>query len=257
MNVRRRLWLGVGAAILCVLVLSPMVVLAQAPSAPAPKPAELTGDLAFARFIALIRGHLITGDELVKLHRWNVAYPHFTFPIEEIYGVIRDELYTYRTPPFDGALKALARAVRARNATQYPMLLEKVDAVLAAADAGLRARQSDWPRFTVAVAVEILKTAADEYADAVVNGRIVHRVGYRTTRGFILQADRMIETAASELPASNAGALSDIRTEMTRIKSGFESLNAPDRPAMDEKSLDGIVSQIGLTFRKLVSDRQI
>ena len=261
MNVRRRLWLSVGAAILGILALSPMVALTQAqsgPAEPAPKPAELPADLAFARFIALIRGHLLTGDELVKLHRWNVAYPHFAFPTEEIYGVIRDELHAYHTPPFDGVLKALARAVRARNATQYPRLLEKVDAALAAADAGLRARQPDWPRFTVAVAVEILKTAADEYEDAVANGRIVHRVGYRTTRGFILQADRMIEILpASELPASDAAALAEIRTEMTRIKSGFASLNAPDRPAMDEKALAGVISQIELTFRKLASDRQI
>jgi hypothetical protein len=260
MNRRTRLWLGVGAAMLGILSLAPMAALAQIQAQiaePAPKPGELSGDLAFARFIALIRGHLITGDELVKLHRWNIAYPHFTFPNEEIYGVIRDELHSYHTPPFDGALKVLARTVRARNATQYPKALEKVDAALVAADVGLRVRQPDWPRFTVAVAVEVLKTAADEYEDAVANGRIVHRVGYRTTRGFILQADRMIETAASELPASDAAALADIRAAIARIKLGFVSLNAPDRPAMDEKALDGIVSQVEQKFRKLAADRQI
>jgi len=255
MNVSRRLWLGVGAALLVALVLAPM---AQAQSAtPAPKPAELSGDLAFARFIALIRGHLITGDELIKQHRWNLAYPHFTFPAEEIYGVIRDELPTYHTPAFDGALKALARSVRARNSAQYPKALEKVEAALAAADAGLRARQPDWPRFTVAAAVEVLKAAADEYEDAIVNGRVAHPVGYRTARGFVLQADRMIEAAALRFPAADAAPLGDIRAEMTKIKAAFATLNAPERPTMDEKAVDAIVGQIELAFQKLAPGRQI
>ena len=128
-----------------------------APAQARPEAAEPAGDLAFARFIALIRGHLLAGDELVKKHQWNVAYPHFKFPTEEIYGVIRDELHEYRTPPFDNALKALARTVKARSATQYPKALEKVEAALATADAALKTRQPDWPRFTVAVAVELLK----------------------------------------------------------------------------------------------------
>lgn len=255
MNVSRRLWLGIGAAMLVVPVL-PAMVQAQ-PEMPPPKPAELNGDLAFARFIALIRGHLITGDELIRQHRWNLAYPHFTFPTEEIYSVIRDELPTYRTPPFDGALKALARTVRARNSTQYPKALEKVEAALAAADAGLRARQPDWGRFTVAAAVEVLKAAADEYEDAVVNGSIAHPVGYRTARGFVLQADRMIESAALRLSAADAAPLGDIRAGMTKIKAAFATLNAPERPTMDEKAVDALVRQIEMAFQKLAPGRQI
>ena len=40
----------------------------------------------FALRIALMRGHLLVGDELVKQQQWNAALPHFLHPSEEIYG---------------------------------------------------------------------------------------------------------------------------------------------------------------------------
>jgi hypothetical protein len=112
-------------------------------------PEALPPDVAFGRFIALIRGHLLTGDELVKQRDWDEAHRHFMFPLEEIYGVIREDLRNYHTPPFDGALKALARTVAAHNAKQYPKVREKVESAFAAADADLKSRQANWPRFVV------------------------------------------------------------------------------------------------------------
>ena len=42
--------------------------------------ANLPPDLAFAARIALLRGHLLVGDELVKQQQWNAALPHFLHP---------------------------------------------------------------------------------------------------------------------------------------------------------------------------------
>jgi hypothetical protein len=61
-------------------------------------------DVVFVRFIALIRAHLTTGDELVAQRDWRDAQQHVNFPREEIYGVIRDDLRGYKTPHFDGSL---------------------------------------------------------------------------------------------------------------------------------------------------------
>lgn len=142
-------------------------------------PATLPPDVAFGRFIALIRADLSVADELVKARDWNRAVRHVMFPLEEIYGVIREDLRVYKTPPFDGALKALARTVKARNAKQYPKALKKIEDALAAADTALKARQPDWPRFALAVAIATLKAAPDEYDDAVVAGRIARPVSYQ------------------------------------------------------------------------------
>ncbi len=90
---RTGFWPGVGIALAAAATAIPFPAQAQTPSLVATRASEQGGDLAFGRFIELIRGHLLTGDELVIRRAWNLAYPHFTFPTEEIYGVIRDELH--------------------------------------------------------------------------------------------------------------------------------------------------------------------
>ncbi len=214
-------------------------------------PAALAQDVAFGRFIALIRAHLFTGDELVSQRDWDAAARHFSFPAEEVYGMIRGDLRIYKTPPFDDALKALAATAKTHNAKQYPKGLKKVQDALAAADAGLKSRQANWPRFVVEVAIETLKAVPDEYGDAIAKGRIVRPIGYQTARGLILQADRMIESAAGELDAGNAAALGDVRAGFAQLKPAFAAVTAPKQAVMDESTVLGLVSRIELAAGRL------
>ena len=247
MKARTGFWLALGALI--AIAAMPAPVTAQVAATP---PAAFPQDVAFGRFIALIRGHLLIGDELASQRQWDAAHPHFSFPTEEIYGIIREDLRTYKTPPFDGALKALARTVKAHNAKQYPKARQKVEDALAAADAGLKARQANWPRFVVVVAIETLKAAPDEYDDAVANGRIVRPIGYRTARGIILQADRMIESVAGELEANNVAALSDMRAGFAQLKQSFASVIAPKQAVLEDSAILGTVSRIELAAAKIM-----
>lgn len=259
MIARTATWLGLGAIVFAATFgcshtyaqVDRQPLSAPAVVAPAKIPATLPPDIAFGRFIALIRGHLLTGEELVGQRQWSAAHPHFSFPTEEIYGVIREQLRTYKTPPFDGALKALARTVKAHNAKQYPKARKKVEDALAAADAGLKVRQPTWPRFVVEVAIAVLKTAPDEFDDAVAQGRIVRPIGYQTARGFILQADRMIESAAPELEVNNAAAFSEIRAEFAKLKQAFASVTAPKQAVMDYPAILAIVARIERAAGKL------
>jgi hypothetical protein len=254
MKVRTTFWLAVGGLIVVAAMPSPLKAQAEAtPPAVVKTPAALPQDLAFARSIALIRGHLLTGDELVSQRQWNAAHPHFSFPTEEVYGIIREDVRSYNTPPFDGALKALARTVKAHNAKQYPKAWKMVEDALAAADAGLKAKAPNWPRFVVTVAIEVLKAAPDEYDDAVAKGRIVRPIGYQTARGFSLQANRMIESVAGELAVNgnNAAALSEIRAGFVQLKGAFTAVNAPKQPSIEYSVVLGIVSKIELAAGKL------
>ncbi|MGH7879961.1 MAG: hypothetical protein ACREQD_10765 [Candidatus Binataceae bacterium] len=226
---------------------------ASVPAKPAPGiPAALPPDVAFGRFIALIRGHLLAGDDLVKARDWTDALPDFRYPLEEIYGVIRDDLRSYKTPQFDGALKALARTVAKRNVRQYQKARQRVDDALAAADANLKARQFDWPRFELEIALAVLKTAPDEYEVAVAKGRMIHPGGYQTARGFILQSDRMIESVAPELAAKNADAMRDIRDGFVQLRRAFATVTAPKRPAIDDAVLLETIARIEMAARKLM-----
>jgi hypothetical protein len=247
------IWLAIGVLIAgAALPSSLQAQVVAPPPAVAKTPAALPQDLTFARFIALIRGHLLTGNELVSQRQWDAAHPHFGFPTEEIYGIIRDQLRIYQTPPFDSALKALARTVKAHNAAQYAKARKKVEDALTTADAGLKAKAPNWPRFVVMVAIEVLKTAPDEYDDAVAKGRIVHPIGYQTARGFVLQADRMFESVAGELAGNNAAALSDIRDGFTQLKQALINVNAPKKATIDYAAVLSVVSRIELAAGKLM-----
>ncbi len=226
------------------LIVAGALLLAFAGSPRAQAPDALPPDVAFGRSIATIRAHLGTGDELVQRRDWNVAYRHFMFPLEEVYGVIRGDLRTYKTPPFDGALKSLARTVKAHNAKQYPKALQAVESALAAADANLEARQTNRPAFVVQVAVAILQTVPDEYGDAVVDDRIARPISYQVARGYVLQAERMIERVSPALTALNSDALLELRNNFAQLKQAFAGVTAPKQPALDVAAVTDRVDKI-------------
>jgi hypothetical protein len=215
---------------------------------------NLPPDLAFAVRIALVRGHLLVGDQLVKQREWNAALPHFLHPTEEIYPDIKDHLGEYNAPPFDAALKALADVVKARKGgDDYARARKQVDDALAAADTGLRAKHGDdWPSFVTESSVEAIKSAAEEYGEAISGGRIVKPVEYQDARGFIWEADRMIESVAPSLQKKDPTALKEVRARIAEIKKVFPAAVPPRVPVKDQAALLAMVSQLELTAVKLM-----
>jgi hypothetical protein len=214
--------------------------------------ANLPPDLAFAARVTLLRGHLLVGDELVRQQQWNAALPHFLHPTEEIYGDIKDQLAEYRVPPFDAALKTLSDVVKAKKGADYAKALKAVNDALAAADAGMKAKQANWPGFMVEAAVEALKAATGEYQQAVVGNRIAKPVEYQDARGFILQADRMIESVAPDLQQKDPAALGQVRAGLVELKKVFPSPMPPRTPVKDYGGVLAEVSKIELAAGKLM-----
>ena len=215
--------------------------------------ANLPPDLAFAARVTLLRGHLLVGDELVRQQQWNAALPHFLHPTEEIYGDIKDQLAEYRVPPFDAALKTLSDVVKAKKGgADYAKALKAVNDALAAADAGMKAKQANWPGFVVEAAVEALKAATGEYQQAVVGNRIAKPVEYQDARGFILQADRMIESVAPDLQQKDPAALGQVRAGLVELKKVFPSPMPPRTPVKDYGGVLAEVSKIELAAGKLM-----
>jgi hypothetical protein len=290
MKTRRKIWFGVGAAVVVGAgttgVVAPVAAQTTAVSAPRVLPtdtaiplwrdgpmvvaqhaghtpdageggeakglANLPPELAFAARIALLRGHLLVGDELVKQQQWNAALPHFLHPTEEIYGDIKDQLAEYKVPPFDAALKTLADVVKARKGGDYTKALKPVQDALAAADAGMKAKQDNWPGFVLEAAVETLKAAAGEYQQAIVGGRIAKPVEYQDARGFIWQADHMIESVAPDLQKKDATALGQVRAGLAELKKAFPSPMPPKTPVKDGGAVLSDVSRIELAAGKLM-----
>ena len=159
--------------------------------------------------------------------------PHFLHPTEELYGDLKETLEQYKVPPFDGALKTLADVVKARKSNDYAKALKSVNDALALADAAMKERTGDWPGFVIEAAVETLKTATGEYKEAVVDGKIAKPVEYQDARGFIWQAERMIDSVAPELEKKNAPTLAEVRAGLAELKKAFPSAMPPRVPVKD------------------------
>jgi hypothetical protein len=217
------------------------------------KTVKLPPDLDFALKIAQIRGHLLVGDELVKQAQWAAALPHFLHPGEELYGPIRGRLKDYNTPQFATALKLLATAVKAKKGgDDYANALKAVEEALAAADAGLKAKQQNWDSFQVETALELLKSATHEYEEAIVKGRIAKPVEYQDARGFVWQSEKMIEAVAPALEKKNADALKLVRAGYAELKKAWPDAMAPKMPAKDYAAVLSDVSRIELSVGKLM-----
>ncbi len=215
-------------------------------------PADLPPDFQFALTLALIRGHLLVGDELIKAGRWDAAMPHFLHPTEELYGGIKDKVADYNTPAFDSALLKLADAVKQKNSADYATALQPVMEAVAAGDTGLKAKEKDWPSFVVATAIMALKAAANEYEGAIVKGRIAKPVEYQDSRGFVWQAERMIDSAASELGRKDAGALKTVQSRLARLKKIWPAPVPPKTPVKSAAAVAADVAEIQRASGKLM-----
>jgi hypothetical protein len=127
-----------------------------------------------------------------------------------------------------------------------------VNDAVAAADAGVQAKQDNWPGFVLEAAVEALKSAAGEYQNAIVGGRIVKPVEYQDARGFVWEADRMIEGVAPDLQKKDAAALGQIRAGLAELKKAFPAPMPPRTPVKDYGAVLSDVSRIELAAGKLM-----
>src|SRR5262245_62939193 len=106
------------------------------------------------RDIALMRGHLLVGGELVEQGAWDEALPHFLHPTEELYGAMERYIKLHGIRPFARELQALAQAVKAKRKGAYEQALKVVDQRLEGALAVARRFMTPLLGFTARSAAE-------------------------------------------------------------------------------------------------------
>ncbi|GGG49515.1 hypothetical protein [Chelatococcus composti] len=214
--------------------------------------AELAPDLRLTRDLALISGHLAVGNELVEAGRWSEATVHFLHPAEELYGDIAGDLKSFGIPPFSAALKALAQTVKAKKKDAYEGALKTVRERLAAADAAVKAKTADWPGLTLEAVLEVLNTAGEEYEAAIENGKFKLVVEYQDSRGFVLQAEKMLAAVAPDLEKKNAEAYAALQHEIAELKKAWPSVTAPKKPVLDVSQVLGHIARAEIEIGKLM-----
>jgi hypothetical protein len=264
----RKLWVGVGAATIAGASVMGSAAAQdahkghQAPAAPGKDAATRTPDqggeayltdggprdtrIRFYRDIALMRGHLLVGGQLIELGLWDEALPHFLHPTEELYGAMEKYIKMHNIRPFSRELQALAQAVKAKRKGAYQQALKVVDQRLEAALAVARRFMTPLLGFTVRSAAEVLKVALSEYEAAIEDGRFAKPVEYQDSRGFVWEAERMIEAAAPELAKADATALARIRSALAELKGAWPAPMPPEKPIIEPGRLSALISDIEL-----------
>ena len=273
-----KLWLGVGAYALVAgsavpagpaEAQTPPAASQQAPAAmhaPASQPAAQGGEggeggeggsagafggappnVAYAVRLALIRGHLAIGRELLEAGAASEALPHFLHPTEEIYPDLAAGLRERRAPEFGKELEALAKAVReGADRRQIAQRRDVVEHALGAAMRRLPADTGDSAGFISQVAVLVLRQAAAEYEEAVEDGRIANAVEYQDGRGFLRAAEGLLRGHDSALRAKDFRAWREVDDALTRLALAWPTPRAPERAILSPGEVSGLVSRIEL-----------
>jgi len=266
----RKLWVGIGAATIAGAAVTGSVTAQHgshkqdaSPQSPAPD-GPATRNLAeggetyltdggpkdtrirFYRDIELMRGHLLVGRQLIALELWDEALPHFLHPTEELYGLMEKYIKLHNIPPFGRDLQALAQAVKAKRKGASEQAQKVVDRRLDAALAVAKKFMTPVRNFTVRTAIEVLRVAQSEYEASMEDGKFTKPVEYQDSRGFVLQAERMFEGAATELARIDKASLDKIRTIFAKLKTAWPTPMPPDQPALDAGTISALISDIEL-----------
>ena len=202
--------------------------------------------IRFYRDIELMRGHLLVGQQLIELDLWDEALPHFLHPTEELYGLMEKYIKLHDIKPFRRELQALAQTVKAKRKSAYDQALKTVDRKLDGALAVARRFMTPMRSFTARTAAEVLKVALSEYESSLEGGRFVKPVEYQDSRGFVWQAERMIEGAAGELQRADPEALSRVRASLAKLKAAWPAPMPPPAPLLEVGQMSALISDIEL-----------
>src|SRR5262245_52906385 len=203
--------------------------------------------IRFYRDIALMRGHLLVGDQLIAQGLWDEALPHFLHPTEELYGLLEKYIKLHKIPPFGRDLEALAQAVKAKRQGAYEARVKVVDQRLTnALETAKRFMTPPLRTFTVRTAVAVLRAAQSEYETSIEDGKFVKPVEYQDSRGFVWQSERMIDAIANELQGIDAPGLAKVRADFGRLKEAWPEVMPPPAPRFTPGELSALISDIEL-----------
>jgi hypothetical protein len=191
------------------------------------------------RDIALMRGHLLVGAELIEQELWDEALPHFLHPTEELYGQMERYIKLHKITPFDRQLKALGQAVKAKNKSAYQQAAKVVDERLTNALNSFKRFMSGEPMtsYTARTVVEVMKVAQSEYEASIEDGRFTKPVEYQDSRGFVWYAARMLEGQADDFRKIEAVRFDDLSRLLTDLKRAWPAPLPPEKPVMEAQAV--------------------
>lgn len=200
-----------------------------------------TSDITYLTQLSLIRGHLYVGHQLYMAGYLDHAKTHMKHPKSELYADIIPAFEARSTSGFGQELQNLATAVNDDLGSKevdaaYQKLLDKITISETAVES-----MSQTPKEKLKLVAALLQVAGEEYAIAVVNGKMENAHEYQDALGFTTIARSII----SQLDA-NTDSHQHAATLVDSIKPLWPTLIPPSTLDTDAGEIYGVAAKVEL-----------
>lgn len=205
-----------------------------------------------AATLEMMKGHLIAALENSTRGQTPLAQAHATHPLHEEYRELPDTL-AKEHPALDRQLREALTQLQqglGRQATggDVAQQVEAASQLLdQAAGALIPAETRRAPAFHAGVLSALLDEIAEEYAEAVQDGKVVNLAEYQDAFGFLQRARALREPLAAHLPAEERARLQAL---WTALEEAMPGVMPPALPA-SAKAVEGHVSAITTVLKRL------
>jgi hypothetical protein len=199
-------------------------------------------DVEYFSDLGLVEGHLAAGVALYMLGEAEMAKTHMKHPRDEIYADLEPMMKDRGVKGFADELSALASAVEAGAPVEEVRM--KFDGVLVAIDA-CGAPESAADRANAVV--KLVRIASDEYADGVVEGKVVEPHEYQDAYGFVQAAKRLVGRAGDDEKSEYSEEFAEITAQLAALDKAWPDLAGKSKIDTDSTLLAGAAARVELT----------
>ena len=180
-------------------------------------------DVAYLTQLGLMRGHLWVGHQLYQNNLYTMAITHMKHPKAELYSTLIEPFSVRRVEGFAAELETLASSVENKSPS------EEVEAAYTALTSAIKRSElganTVSPRIVGETIVALLRTAGEEYAIGVVDGKINNLHEYQDALGFTKIAGEWSRSSAFTNTSEATAAAARIQSILTELEELWPALN--------------------------------
>ncbi|MEO1481134.1 MAG: hypothetical protein AAFU77_03430 [Myxococcota bacterium] len=196
-----------------------------------------TDNTAYLTQLGLMRGHLLVGYELFKAGHLDAAKTHMKHPENELYATVAPAFAARGTGGFASELEALAAAVE--NNAPKATVDAAYGTLVSAIERNEKPAVDESTAARIKLAAGLVRVAAEEYAIAVVDGKMQNAHEYQDAYGFTKIARMNVTVAADGEAKSEALKLLD-----EALNTMWPGLLPPDSLDSRAEQLYGIAARL-------------
>jgi len=207
-----------------------------------------TNDVAYLSQLGLMRGHLLVGLQLYRAGHVDHARTHMKHPKSELYADLVPAFESRGAKGFGDQLTTLSSAVESDGSDRKAVEAAYANVLEGISEAESHVTATD-PASRLKVVVSLMRTAAEEYAIGVVDGKVVNGHEYQDAFGFTQTAETMVDNIEAGDNAELAAALKDIDGHIQALYDAgtWPDVMPPATVEADASQLYGAAARVEIT----------